>query len=62
MFRIVDADNDAAPYALVDDHGENVTYAASTRELSDYAFAKFGEEIEVRHDEDLIQMEERLRR
>jgi hypothetical protein len=60
VFRIIDNPSDArAPFALVNPEDEIVDVSDRVRLLADRAFARFGEEIEVRHDEDLVRAEGR---
>ncbi len=51
IYRITEQEG-TRNYVLVAPDGTVVSVADRPRRLSDYAFEKFGEEIEVRHDYD----------
>jgi hypothetical protein len=54
VFRIVDnvdPKDRVHPYALLDPDRVQIAIGAHPSELRDFAFRRFGEEIEVRHDE-----------
>ena len=64
-YRIIDnpIPDPRAPFALLEpDGGTIVMLGASPSELATHAFARFGEGIEVRHEEDLVSYEERRHR
>lgn len=56
VFRIVDFNDVAAPYPLLDPDGLMIRAAYDPRELSKYAFDSLGAD-EVCHEEDLIKAE-----
>ena len=57
LFKIIDVDDSRHPYGLVGPDDTVIRVDTNPRALARWAFDVHGEEIEVRHDEDLVKAE-----
>lgn len=56
--RIIDTGDDSTPYGLVEESTDTIVRLShDPRQLAAWAFVHYGDEAEVRHEEDLIKAE-----